>query len=224
MISSNFLAYYIGSNALLYLLIHVPLDTLIIINRQEKQRRGAKDYPPWEEGKSFTKIVTLLTSLYFWIFFICWPIFHLFGWDEFFFIFNFEIPYAGIVMQYIGLILIGAGTFIATMGRIARGRKAISWGVPKELTTNLGFRIVRHPLYASYCYYFIGIPLAMQNYLLLPLILGVIGYYSTAKYEEKILEAEFGETYHKYQKKGGMLIPFIGKRKKITTGIVLGDQ
>lgn len=214
MISFNFLAYYIGSNALLYLLIHVPLDTLIIINRQEKQKERAKSYPPWEKGKSFIKIITVLTSLYFWIFFICWPIFHLFGWDGFLFIFNFEILYVGIVMQYIGLILICAGTFIAIIGRIARGRKAISWGVPEELTTNLGFRIVRHPLYASYCYYFIGIPLLMQNYLLLPMILGVIGYYSTAKYEEKILEAEFEETYYEYQKKVGMLIPLIGKRKR----------
>jgi len=213
MISFNFLVYYIGLNALLYLLIHIPLDTLIIINRQEKQKEGAKDYPRWEEGKSFTKIVTVLASLYFWIFFICWPIFHLFSGDGLLLIFNFEIPYVGTVIQYTGLILIGAGTFIACIGRIARGRKAISWGVPKELTTRWGFRIVRHPLYASYCYYFIGIPLAMQNYLLLPMILGVIGYYLTAKYEEKILEAEFGENYYEYQKRVGMMIPFIGRRK-----------
>ena len=54
----------------------------------------------------------------------------------------------------------------------------------------------------------------MANYLLLPMILGIIGYYYTAKYEEKILEKEFGEEYQNYQRKVGMLIPFIGRKKK----------
>ena len=77
-----------------------------------------------------------------------------------------------------------------------------------------GFRLVRHPLYASYCYYFIGLPLAMFNYLLFPLILGIIGYYFTAIYEERILVEEFGEEYIEYRKKVGMFIPLIGKQRK----------
>ena len=53
----------------------------------------------------------------------------------------------------------------------------------------------------------------MQNFLLIPLILGIFGYYFTAKYEERILEKEFGEDYQSYQRKVGMLLPLIGRRK-----------
>ena len=133
--------------------------------------------------------------------------------DNFILFFNFNIPYVGNAIQIIGLILIGLGTSIASIGRISRGTKAISWGVPKELTKKWGFKIVRHPLYASYCYYFLGIPLAILNYILLPLVLGIFGYYYSAKYEEKILVQEFGDEYIEYQKEVGKLIPFIGKRK-----------
>ena len=207
------LAYYIGLNALFYLLIHIPLDILTLLNEKEKRKTGAKSYPPWEKGKFFTKIITILISIYFWIFFTGWPVAHFFKFDQDFLNYNFEIPF-GEAIRYIGLFLIGAGTFIAVMGRIARGRRAISWGVPEKLSTNLGFGIVRHPLYASYCYYFIGIPLAMQNYLLIPMIFGVIGYYSITVYEERILEEEFGDVYREYQRNVGMLIPFIGKKRK----------
>lgn len=213
MVSYDFLSYFIGGNAILYLLIHLPLDLLTLINQREKRKEEAEEYPPWEEGKNIIKIITVFTSLYFWTFFLGWPILHLLQWDGFILFFNFQIPYIGKALQYIGLILIGGGTLIACIGRIARGIKAISWGVPKELTTNLGFRIVRHPLYASYCNYFLGIPLAMLNFLLLSLLPGIIGYFFTAKYEESILIKEFGEDYKEYQKKVGMLIPFVGRRK-----------
>ncbi|MBD3192468.1 MAG: hypothetical protein GF308_17650 [Candidatus Heimdallarchaeota archaeon] len=213
MVNYDFVGYFIGGNALLYLLIHLPLDLLTLINKHEKRKEEAEDYPAWEEGRTIMKIITVFTSLYFWLFFLGWPILHLLKWDNFILFFNFQIPKVGEALQYMGLILIGAGTLIACIGRIARGVKAISWGVPKELTTNLGFRIVRHPLYASYCYYFLGIPLAMLNFLLLLLIPGIIGYYFTAKYEESILIHEFGEQYEKYQRKVGMFIPFVGRRK-----------
>jgi len=206
-------AIFIGSNFLLYLLVHIPLDIITYNSKGEKLKTGAKEYPPWDKS-NFIKIATVLSSLFFWLFFLVWPILHFLEWDEFILFFNFEILFVGVIFQIIGMILVAFGTVIAIIGRISRGTKAISWGVPKSLTVKGGFRLVRHPLYASYCYYFIGLPLAMFNYLLFPLMLGIIGYYFTAIYEERILVEEFGEEYVEYQKKVGMLIPLIGKKRK----------
>ncbi|NHJ85264.1 MAG: isoprenylcysteine carboxylmethyltransferase family protein [Asgard group archaeon] len=213
LIDYDIIAIVIGINALVYMLIHIPLDILTIVKKTKREKSGAKEYPAWEKGKNVIKIITILTSVIYWIFFIIWPIIHFLEWDAFILFFNFEIPYVSEVFQYIGLILTSIGTFIACLGRISRSIYAISWGVPNKLTTHLGFKIVRHPLYSSYILYFVGIPLAMQNYLLIPLVLGIIGYVFTAKYEEQILLLEFGEEYKEYQRKVGMLLPFIGRRK-----------
>lgn len=204
--------YFIGSNALLYLLVHIPLDILTYTNKKERHKPGAEEYPPWS-GQSIVKIVTIFTSIYFWVFFILWPILHFLNADNFFLFFNFTVPVVGIVFQYIGLVLIGFGTIIAIVGRASRGAAAISWGVPKELTTRGLFKVIRHPLYSSYCFYFVGIPLSMLNYLLIPLLLGIIGYSYTTKYEEEILVKEFGQEYQIYQSKVGMFLPFIGRKK-----------
>jgi protein-S-isoprenylcysteine O-methyltransferase Ste14 len=206
MISSDLLAFFIGANALIYLVVHLPLDIIMFLSRKQRQRD--RKYSPW--GGGATMVVTVATTLYFWTFFLCWPVIHLVGGEEFILQYAVDLP---VGVQYCGFFLIGAGTFIACIGRIARGRKAVSWGVPEKLTISLGFGIVRHPLYASYCYYFVGIPLAVQSCVLVPLMLGVLGYYTTAKYEETILEKEFGEEYRAYQRTVGMLIPFVGKRK-----------
>ena len=212
MLNHNMLAIFIGSNALLFLIIHIPLDILTYLSKENKYKEGAKDYPAWDKSV-FIKIITIFTSLLFWLFFLVWPILHLVGWDGFVMFFNFNIPYVGDSFQIIGMVLVALGTLIAIVGRISRGSNAVSWGVPKELTTKGGFKIIRHPLYASYCYYFIGIPLAMLNFILIPLLLGIIGYYFTAVYEEKILLEEFGEEYINYQEKVGMLMPFIGRKR-----------
>ena len=147
---------------------------------------------------------------------LIWPNYHPDNYRNLQVLFFYEIWLWGFYyswLQYIGLIFACLGTFIACLGRISRSIYAISWGVPNQLTTRLGYRIVRHPLYTSYCCYFLGVPLAMQNYLLLILVLGIIGYVQTARYEEKILLQEFGGEYEAYQRKVGMIIPFIGRRK-----------
>ena len=213
MINYNTIAIVIGVNALVYMLIHIPLDIITVIKKAQREKSGAKEYPAWEKGKNFVKIITILASIIFWLFFLLWPIIHFLNWDGFILFFNFEIPFVSEALQYIGLIITSFGTFIACLGRISRSIYAISWGIPNKLTTHLGFRIVRHPLYTSYILYFLGLPLAMQNYLLIPLILGIIGYVFSAKYEEQILLLEFGEEYKEYQRKVGMLLPFIGRRK-----------
>ena len=214
MIDVTVIAIFIGLNALLYLIIHLPLDILTFRTKDEKYKEEAKEYPPWDK-KNTIKIITVVASILFWIFFIGWPILHLLSWDNFILFFNFQIPIVGTYIQIVGMILVSLGTLIAIIGRYSRGKTAISWGVPKKLTIRGGFRIVRHPLYASYCYFFLGLPLVVSNYLLLPLILGIIGYYYSALYEEKILVEEFGNEYRAYQEKVGMLVPFFGRKKYV---------
>ena len=208
----DIIAYFIGSNALLYLATHIPLDIITFSKKIERHKEGAEDYPAWK-GQNFVKVITVFTSIFFWIFFIFWPLLHLIKVDNFILFFNFSLPVVGNAFQICGLVLVGFGTLIAIIGRISRGVKAISWGVPKELTIKGGFRIVRHPLYSSYCFYFVGFPLAMLNFLLIPLILGIIGYYYSAKYEEEILVKEFGDEYINYQSEVGMFLPLIGRKK-----------
>lgn len=212
LINYDIIAYFIGSNALLYLLIHIPIDIITYTNKKERYKAGAEEYPTWS-GQNIIKIFTVFSSILFWLFFICWPILHLISADNFILFFNFTIPVVGEMLQYIGLVFVGLGSIIAITGRISRGVNAISWGVPKGLTIKGAFKVVRHPLYSSYCFYFIGIPLTMLNFLLIPLAIGIIGYYFTAKYEEEILVKEFGYEYQIYQSKVGMLLPFIGRKK-----------
>jgi len=212
LINYDIIAYFIGLNALLYLLIHIPIDIITYTNKKERYKVGAEEYPAWS-GQNIIKIITVFSSILFWLFFICWPILHLINVDNFIMFFNFTIPVVGEVLQYIGLVFVVFGSIIAIIGRLSRGANAISWGVPKGLTTKGAFKVVRHPLYSSYCFYFLGIPLSMLNFLLIPLIIGIIGYYFTTKYEEEILVKEFGYEYQIYQSKVGMLLPFIGRKK-----------
>ena len=212
MIDVTILAFFMGSNALLYLATHLPIDILTLRTKNKKYKEEAKEYPPWD-NKNFVKITTVVASVLFWLFFIGWPLLHLLSWDNFILFFSFQIPIIGTYIQIFGMVLVVLGTLIAIIRRYSRGKTAISWGVPNKLTIKGGFRIVRHPLYASYCYFFLGLPLLMLNYLLLPLLLGIIGYYYSALYEERILIEEFGDEYLTYQKKVGMLVPFIGKKR-----------
>ena len=183
MLDYDILAIFIGSNALLYLLTHIPLDILTFFSKNEKYKAEAKEYPAWDKS-NFTKVITIVASLFFWVFFLIWPILHLLMWDNFILFFNFVIPYVTIYLQIFGMILVALGSLIAITGRFSRGTKAISWGVPKKLTINGMFRFIRHPLYSSYCFYFIGIPIMMLNFLLIPLILGIIGYYFGATFRK----------------------------------------
>ncbi|MFX0114967.1 MAG: methyltransferase family protein [Candidatus Hodarchaeota archaeon] len=208
------IAIFIALNSFLYIIIHIIFDLRLILNPQRESRQQKAVYSPWNEKNPQMKYFLLLATFYFWFFFIFWPFFHFFDLDAPFLAFSAKIPIIGDSLQIIGGIIVAFATFIAIYGRIARGQQAISWGVPVSLTTHGGFGLVRHPLYASYCCYFTGMLLMLQNILLLPLLLGVYGYYDAAKYEEEILLAEFGEAYRQYQQRVGMMVPFVGKRKK----------
>jgi protein-S-isoprenylcysteine O-methyltransferase Ste14 len=47
----------------------------------------------------------------------------------------------------------------------------------------------------------------LQNILILPLLIGIYGYYDLSKYEEAILLDHFGEEYSEYQNRVGRFFP-----------------
>lgn len=210
MISYDVLAYFIAANAIVYIAVHLPLEVLAYKNKVSKQKEDSGNYDMWERSKA-TILVSTFSTIYFWIFFAIWPIYHFVFSSEFIKQFSYTFHYST-YLQIIGLILVLFATTVEIFGRIEKGKTAISWGVPSKLKTGLGQRIVRHPLYASYIHYFIAFQLIFQSFILLPLLPGILGYYSIAKYEESILTYEFGDDYREYQKKVGMLIPFLGRR------------
>ncbi len=211
MISYDIIAYFLAANAIIYIAIHLPLEVLAYKNNESKQKEDSGEYDIWKRSKP-TILISTFSTIYFWIFFTIWPIYYLIFSSEFIEQFSYSLNHST-YLQIIGLILVLFATTIEILGRIERGKSAISWGVPSKLKTGLGQKIVRHPLYASYIYYFIAFQLIFQSLIFLPLLPGILGYYSIAKYEESILTYEFGDEYRNYQNKVGMLIPFMGRRK-----------
>lgn len=208
MMSFDLVAVYLMINIIVYLMIQLPFAYRSLKSGfgRVSDRSLRKSYPPL--GWTAVLIVVTLTTSYFFIVFFAWPFYHLFFNSEIMETTLISLPFST-PLQIIGMVLVGAATAVNIAGRVARGESYTSDGVPDELSIELGHRVVRHPLYASYCYYFLGFQFLFQSYLILPLLLGIFGYYSAAKKEEEVLVEEFGEDYKKYQKEVGMLIPFL---------------
>ena len=79
---------------------------------------------------------------------------------------------------------------------------------PSGLVSTGAFRYVRHPLYLGCILFYLG--LAFCTFSLFSLVLWVaifIFYNYIASYEEKLLEAKFGESYRIYQEHTGKWMP-----------------
>ncbi len=79
---------------------------------------------------------------------------------------------------------------------------------PSGLITTGAFKYVRHPLYLGSILFYLG--LALGTFSLFSLVLWVaicIFYNYLASYEEKLLEARFGESYRSYREKTGKWLP-----------------
>ncbi len=195
----------IGINLLLYLIITLPLD--LMTYRREESTRKKKIRP--KAKQDILSTLTYLSSLTVWVLFILIPFEQIFESNFFYYPLGSNLGFYGICIQFIGILLISVGTVVAVVGRLSRGKRAFSWGIPIILETGGMYKYIRHPLYASYCYYFLGFLLVLQNPLLLLLLLGIPGYVSISKYEEEILRKYFEKEYGEYQKKTKRFIPFI---------------
>jgi protein-S-isoprenylcysteine O-methyltransferase Ste14 len=123
----------------------------------------------------------------------------------------YEIPALGCPMAIAGLALVVLGAAVNIMGRFALGR---NWGnqviiyQDHTLVTGGMYRIVRHPLYASLIWMFIGASLVFQNWasLLATLFVFLPAMFYRGKLEEKALAAQF-PGYAEYRDRTGMFFP-----------------
>jgi protein-S-isoprenylcysteine O-methyltransferase Ste14 len=81
----------------------------------------------------------------------------------------------------------------------------------QKLITTGPYRLIRHPGYLSSICIWIGTGLALQNFVLIPafLLVFVSVYIYRITSEERMLAAEFGEDYTKYQSASWRLLPYL---------------
>ena len=82
---------------------------------------------------------------------------------------------------------------------------------PNHVEATGAFRYVRHPLYlASFLVYF-GLTTVTVSLFSVVVLVGIVIFHNyIATYEEKLLEAKFGEEYQRYKQRTGKWVPKIG--------------
>jgi protein-S-isoprenylcysteine O-methyltransferase Ste14 len=81
---------------------------------------------------------------------------------------------------------------------------------PNRVISTGAFRYVRHPLYLASLLTYLGLTISTMSIGSLLLLLGIFGFHNyIASYEEKCLEAKFGEEYRTYKEKTGKWFPRI---------------
>jgi protein-S-isoprenylcysteine O-methyltransferase Ste14 len=84
---------------------------------------------------------------------------------------------------------------------------------PDHVLTAGAFRYVRHPLYLGVLLFYLGLTLATVSLLSLAVFAGIFIFYNyISGYEEKLLEARYGEAYKEYKARTGKWIPKIRKK------------
>ena len=205
MLEYMIISFIISLNLIIYLTISIPLD--IVTYRVDKNSR-VKGIKP-EIKQNFFTTFSYISSLIIWLLFLAIPIENIIESNMLYNPLLANVPFFGIGLQIIGLCLIFCGTFVAMGGRISRGKRAFSWGVPIVLEKSGMYQYLRHPLYSSYFCYFVGFLFLLQHFFLIILLFGIPGYYNIAVYEEEILIQQFGQEYLDYQQRTKRFIPFL---------------
>jgi protein-S-isoprenylcysteine O-methyltransferase Ste14 len=89
------------------------------------------------------------------------------------------------------------------------GHAVVRHGQPPDRLVETGaFRYVRHPLYLASLSTYAGLTVATLSLYSLAVLSGIVVFYdSIATYEERILEARFGEAYQAYRRRTGKWFP-----------------
>ncbi len=116
-----------------------------------------------------------------------------------------------LVLFVVGFVLIVLGTVVNIWGRASLGKNwadKVTLYENQTLVTRGPFAVVRHPLYASLIWMFVGGGFFLHNVLALLLTLGVFLPFMVyrARQEERLLSRRY-EEYAAYRKGVGMLFP-----------------
>lgn len=85
---------------------------------------------------------------------------------------------------------------------------------PNGVVATGAFHYVRHPLYLASTLTYLGLTISTASLISLALFMGIFVFHNyIASYEEKVLEARFGEEYRKYKRRTGKWVPRIGKER-----------
>lgn len=118
----------------------------------------------------------------------------------------------GIAAQWAGVGMCVVGFAFAVWARIHLGR---NWGMPMslrqghELVTSGPYALVRHPIYTGIMLAMIGAALTLSLLWLLLFTLYFTYFIVSARTEEKMMVAQFPDTYPAYRQRTRMLIPFV---------------
>ncbi len=129
--------------------------------------------------------------------------------------FIFDIYWLNLALMIIGVSLVILGGVFNIYGRVCLSNNwsnQIRVWKKQRLVTSGAYSVVRHPLYASLIWLFIGVSLVYRNWLALALNLLIFlpMMITRAKQEEKILEKSF-RNYPEYRREVGMLFPKLRK-------------
>jgi protein-S-isoprenylcysteine O-methyltransferase Ste14 len=105
-------------------------------------------------------------------------------------------------------------TLIAAMYLFRSGHVVVSHERrPNSVVASGAFRYVRHPLYLASILTYLGLTVSTVSLFSLVLFVGIFVFHNyIASYEEKLLDARFGEEYRKYKRRTGKWMPKIGKK------------
>jgi protein-S-isoprenylcysteine O-methyltransferase Ste14 len=112
-------------------------------------------------------------------------------------------------LALLALALFGAVSLVRSAGEVVHHGQR-----PDHVLTGGAFRFVRHPLYLGVLLFYLGLTLATASLLSLVVFAAIFIFYNyIAGYEEKLLEARYGEAYKEYKARTGKWVPRIRRTK-----------
>ena len=124
----------------------------------------------------------------------------------------FRIGATGALVQYVGLIIMVAGSLFRSWAMLSLGRyfaRVVEIESGHRLITGGPYRYVRHPAYTGMVMIFLGALLGIGTWagaLVGTTIIGVATLYRI-DVEERVLVQQFGEEYRAFMKARGRLLP-----------------
>lgn len=115
-------------------------------------------------------------------------------------------PYSVHMVVTIVLAVLAVALFVSSRTVIRKER-------PDHVVDTGPFRRVRHPLYLAALLGYAATAISSLSLISFVLLIPVFVFYNTiASYEEKLLEARFGESYQEYERRTGKWLPGVGQR------------